>query len=431
MQLFSNTGFRTFIAVLAIASIFGSGYVIGAEHPSVFAGAQYVSSDGGELATLDEKTAALFPIKNVKSANNKSAPADFGQFWKAWSLINEKYYPVKGKELDNQTMVYGAISGLAKSMDDPYTFFMPPKEAQMFNDDVSGSFGGVGIQVGVKDNQVVVIVPLKGTPADRAGIKKGDKILAVDGATTTEMALDAIIGKIRGKVGTKVVIVLQHENAADTYTVTLTREQIQSPTVETDRKNGVFIIRLYEFTETSGPLMANAIKEYKQSGLNKLVIDLRGNPGGYVDSAVDIASWFIPDGDIVVTERGKDYQNIHRAGGKGHDNGSLGDVNHVAILIDGGSASASEILAGALRDHKAATLIGTKSFGKGSVQELFNITPDTSLKVTVARWVMPNGQFLTDGGIDPNITVEMKKEDSDAKKDPQLDRAVDFLNNGK
>jgi carboxyl-terminal processing protease len=437
MQLFSNAGFRTFFAVLTIVGIFGSGYVIGAQHPGMFgrtvAGSEYLSSDGTPLTLIDEseKTAALYPVKGLIKVNDKNAPADFQQFWKAWNEIHTKYYPVKGKEIDDQQLVWGSIGGLAKSLDDPYTFFMPPKEAAIFNEDVSGSFGGVGMQVGIKDKQAVVIAPLKNTPAERAGIRKGDKIIAVDGATTTDMALDAIIGKIRGKVGTKVVLTMQHEDVVDPYVVTIIREQIQSPVVETDRKNGVFIIRLFEFTQTSGQLMAKAIGEYKASGLNKLVIDVRGNPGGYLDSAVDISSWFLNDGDVVVTERGKEYVNVHRASRGGHGEKPMGGKSHVVLLVDGGSASASEILAGALRDHKSATLIGSKTFGKGSVQELIDITPETSLKLTVARWVMPNGQFLTEGGIEPDIKIDLTKEDAKAARDPQLDRAIEFLNYGK
>ncbi len=363
---------------------------------------------------------------NIKSRSvtiSSSAVADFGQFWHAWNLINDRYVPVKGKDVSSQEKVWGAIAGLTNSLQDPYSYFMPPKEKKLFEQDVAGSFGGVGMQIGLKDSIATVIAPMKDSPAEKAGIKTGDKIISVDDVLSTEMTIDTILYKIRGEIGTTVKIKLLHLDAKDPYEVTITRQEIKAPTIETELKDGVFIIRLFTFTQTAPDLFRDALKKFAESKSTKLIIDLRGNPGGYLETSVDIASWFLPAGKVVVEEKGRNEHQIYRSSGYY----TFSKDYKIAVLVDGGSASAAEILAGALQQHGAATLIGTKTFGKGSVQELIPITKDTSLKLTIARWIMPNGKTLTDGGIDPDIVVEISKEDIAKKNDTQQQRAIEFL----
>ncbi len=377
-----------------------------------------IDANGAEVPCLNDRT---------QLSAKSDLPADFGQFWKAWNVINDKYVPTKHAAVSNQEKVWGAISGLANSLGDPYTYFLPPQEKSLFEQDVAGSFGGVGMQIGMKDGVVTVIAPLKGSPAERAGIRKLDKIYRIDGATTTEMTIDKALYLIRGEIGKSVTLTLYREGVEKPLEISVVREVIAVPTIDTEKKGDVFVIRLYGFPATGAELFKNALKEFSNSGLDKLVLDLRGNPGGYLEVAVDMASWFLPEGKVVVREEEK--------GGGGQVFRSKGynifsDKFHLVILIDGGSASASEILAGALSQHGIATLVGTKSFGKGSVQELISITPDTSLKVTIARWVTPNGTNLSAGGLDPDVVVEFTKEQAEKGEDPQLDKAIEIIKAG-
>ena len=378
-----------------------------------------LDADGKDISCDDQKN-----VKSQTVTVSSDQVADFNQFWRAWNLINERYVATHGKEATGQEKVWGAISGLADSLGDPYSFFMPPKEKKLFEQDVTGLFGGVGMQIGLKDNTATVIAPMKNSPAERAGIKTGDKIIAVDDVLASEMTIDTVLYKIRGEIGSKVKVKLMHADSKDPYEVTIVREEIKAPTLETEQKDGVFIIRLFSFTQTASELFKNALKEFSNSGSHKLVIDLRGNPGGYLETSVDIASWFLPPGKVVVEEKGKTEHHIYRSAGYY----TFGSDYKIAILVDGGSASAAEILAGALQQQGVAKLIGSKTFGKGSVQELIPITDDTSLKLTIARWIMPNGKTLSDGGIVPDIVVDMKKGDVEAKRDPQLDKAIEYLN---
>ena len=360
------------------------------------------------------------------SAKN-DAPADFSQFWKAWNIINEKYIPTKHKAVSNQEKVWGAISGLANSLGDPYTYFLPPQEKSLFEQDVSGSFGGVGMQIGMKDGLITVIAPLKGSPAERAGIKKGDKVMNIDNATTTEMTIDKALYLIRGEIGKSVKLTLAREGTEGFFDVSVVREAIQVPTIDTEKRDDVFIIRLYGFPATGADLFKGALRDFAQSGADKLILDLRGNPGGYLEVAVDMASWFLPEGKTIVSEEEKDgLGQVWRS--KGYN--VFGDNFHFVILVDGGSASAAEILAGALEQHGIATLVGMKTFGKGSVQELVPITTDTSLKITIARWITPNGTNLSDGGLEPEVKVDFTKEDAEKGRDPQLDKAIEVLHTG-
>jgi carboxyl-terminal processing protease len=322
-------------------------------------------------------------------------------------------------------MVWGAIQGMVKSLGDPYSNFFPPQESKEFKEEMQGDFEGVGMEIGVKNGVITVVSPLKGTPAFRAGIRTGDKILKVDDKMTTDMSAEQAAYLIRGKGGTSVKLTILSKDEEKPREITLVREKIQIPTIDTEKKpNGIFVIKLYNFSANSANLFRNSLREFIDSGSDKLILDLRGNPGGYLESAVDIASWFLPVGKIVAREKfSSGEETIFRS--RGYD--VFKDL-HFVILVNEGSASASEILAGALQEYGITKLIGSKTFGKGSVQELIQITPDTSLKLTIARWLTPNGKSISDQGLEPDIKVEIKKQDIDTNRDPQMDKAIEILN---
>ncbi len=356
--------------------------------------------------------------------------ADFTDFWKAWNALETHYVITNASSTlpSVKERVLGAIQGLAASYNDPYTIYFPPKEAKIFADNISGSFAGVGMEIDVRDGVLTVVAPLKGTPAETAGIKAGDQIVTIDGKSTDGISTDKAVAKIRGPVGTTVKFTLIRDGKA--LDIEVVRAIIQVPETEDglDEKSDVYHIALYEFTANSADLFNQAFVRFKNSGSKKLIIDLRGNPGGYLDSAVDIASHFLPKGATVVTEDfgGKGENEIHISIGYN----DITPGTKIVVLIDGGSASASEILAGALQDTKKATIIGTKSFGKGSVQTLIDLG-DGSLKITVARWITPAGHWIMGNGITPDITVPFTPVDVAAKRDPQMLRAIQFLTTGK
>lgn len=357
---------------------------------------------------------------------------DLTDFWKAWNALSENYIITHASSTlpTTKERLFGAISGLASAYGDPYTTFFPPKEAKAFAESISGSFAGVGMEIDVKDGILTVVAPLKGTPAEQAGIKAGDQVAQIDGKSTEGISTDEAVSKIRGPKGTTVTFTLIRSGKP--LTIKVVRDTIQVPETDDglDSKSGVYHIALYEFTSNSADLFNQAFIRFKASGSKKLVVDLRGNPGGYLDAAVDIASHFLASGATVVTEDfgGKEPNNVHTSLGYN----DLPKGTKVVVLIDGGSASASEILSGALQDSKVATLVGTKSFGKGSVQTLFDLDGG-SLKVTIARWITPAGHWIMGNGVTPDISIPYMAPGATTTPavDPQMARAVEFLTTGK
>jgi len=361
---------------------------------------------------------------------------DFSPVWKAWSIIDERYVPPHAATTtatttpngasDPQARVWGLIDGLAGSLDDPYTVFMPPVQAQIFSEDIAGNFEGVGMEIAIRDNILTVVSPLKDSPSARAGMKAGDRIIKIDGTDTRGITIEVAVQKIRGLKGTEVTFTIVREGEQESKEIKVTRDVINIPTIKTElRPDGVFVIDLYNFSAVSSGLFRGALREFVESSSNELILDLRGNPGGYLEAAVEMASWFLPQGEIVVTEDYVDKQNdiVHRS--RGYN--VFGPNLHMIVIVDRGSASASEILAGALKHYHIAQLLGTNTFGKGSVQELVPITADTSLKFTVARWLTPGGIQIPIEGIEPDIMLKVTDEEIKAGKDPQLDKAVELL----
>lgn len=365
----------------------------------------------------------VFSSLRAANESEQMTGADFGPFWKVWKLVNEKYPEAQAADQDK---VWGAIQGLVGSLGDPYSFFLPPQEAKDFEESIQGEFSGAGMVIDKRDNILTVISPIKGTPADKAGIKAGDKILRIDDEITTDMTIDEAVSRIKGERGTSVTLTILHEGEDDPEEIRIVRDIIQIPTIETEEKRGAFIISIYSFNDNSPELFQEALQAFDRSGSDKLVLDLRGNPGGYLESAVEMSSWFLPAGKAVVIEDyGKEHtQKAYRS--RGYD--AFGDDLRMVVLVDGGSASAAEIMAGALQEHGKAVLVGTKTFGKGSVQELVPVTRTTALKITVAKWLTPNGRSISKEGLAPDIEVKASEEDLAAGRDPQMEKALEILN---
>lgn len=400
------------IAFLLVVSIaFGSGFVLGGRKSTT--NAEVIYSFWGDLHEVQPEG------------------VDFGPFFKAWNLLKDKYVPTTATSsvaISDEELMWGAIQGLTASYGDPYTAFLPPVENKLFEEDIQGSFGGVGMEIGIRDEVLTVISPLKDSPAERAGLRPGDKIIAIDGVSTQGITIEKGVLSIRGEVGTAVVLTIIRDGGAP-QEISVTRDTISIPTLRTQmRSDGIFEVSLYSFGATSPELFRNAMRTFAESGSDKLLLDLRGNPGGYLEAAVDMASWFLPVGEIVVQEHFGDGSVPRMYRSKGYD--VFGDDLKMVILVDQGSASASEILAGALKEYGIATLIGEKTFGKGSVQELISVTDSTSIKITVARWLTPLGHSISESGLLPDYIEKITPESLKEGRDLQKERAVKYLLQG-
>ena len=383
------------------------------------------------------------PVKMLFNKNlGQPDYVDFSLFWDTWNSLHNKY--VDENALDTQKLIYGATQGMVNSIGDPYTVFFEPPESKKFQEEISGSFGGVGIEIGKRSAILTVIAPIKDTPAYKAGLKAGDKILRIDDKPTTDLSIDEAVDMIRGRRGTSVVLTIS-SNGADTRDIEIIRDTIKIPTIawemfENPPAGGgekVAYLQIFTFNQNVDSEFKKAAQEILDSGAERLIVDLRNNPGGLLDSAINIAGWFLDKGQIVTVEAFRDgSKNEFRSSG----NGSL-KIYQTVVIINGGSASASEILAGALHDNRRVQLVGEKTFGKGSVQELEKFKDGSSLKITVAKWLTPNGVSISDTGIEPDIKVELPKEDPPAGeekeefefelgtpgKDLQLDKALEII----
>lgn len=343
---------------------------------------------------------------------------DFNLFWKAWRLMDSAAY--RAEEDSAQERVYGAIRGLVDSLGDPYSVFFTPEENQRFSEAVQGAFGGVGMELGMKDGSLAVVAPLKGTPAERAGIKAGDYILEINSSSTENMSVDQAVGLIRGNEGTQVTLtILSGENKP--REVKITRERIEIPSLEVKMEGTIAHISLYEFTADAGAKFGEAVRGLP-SNTTAIVLDVRNNPGGFLEVAVDIAGWFVPRGETIVKEAERTGEvTIFSAKGPS----SLENMP-VVVLMNEGSASASEILAGALRDLRKAPLVGENSFGKGTVQEVRDLPGGNgaSIKLTVAEWLTPNGNKINGIGLKPDVEVKASTSTTNTV-DVQLQKAIE------
>lgn len=358
---------------------------------------------------------------NVQLVNQK---IDFNLFWKVWNSLKQSYV---NQPISDQQLFYGAISGVANATEDPYTVFLNPEQTKSFSSDINGQFEGIGAEIGVKDAQIIIIAPLKGSPAEQAGLKSGDAVIRIDGTDTVNLSVDKAVNLIRGPKDSTVTLTIYRKGADNVQDIAIKRAEIKIPSVTYTLKEQsgkrIAVVELSHFNQGSAAEFNTIAQQIVLDVPDGMILDLRNNPGGLLDECVNIASQFIPTG-VIVKERLHDNseQIINSTG-----SGTLANISNLVVLINEGSASASEILAGALQDYHKATIIGTTSFGKGSVQNYQEFSDGSSLKMTIAKWFTPLDHAIDRTGIKPDIEVERKAKDYKAKRDPQFDRAMQEL----
>jgi carboxyl-terminal processing protease len=363
---------------------------------------------------LNENAAPPYALKDV----------NFADYWKIWRTVKERHVTHSATDVE---MFYGSIAGMVGALKDPYSIFLDPEMARKFSEELSGTFDGIGAEIGVKKNQLTIIAPLPDTPADKAGLKAGDKILAIDGADTTGMFVDDAVSRIRGPKGTEVKLMIMREGWKEPKDFAITRNTIVVESVKwkmasaADKKR-VAVITVSRFNEDTAAGFNQAVRSVLLENPDGLILDLRNNPGGFLDTAVKMAGEWVFRGVVVKekmsdgTSRDYDSDGIAR----------LADLRTV-VLVNGGSASASEIVAGALQDYDKATLVGEQTYGKGSVQDYTEYDDGSALKLTVALWYTPKDRSIDKDGIKPDVEVKMTPEDFDADKDPQMDKALELV----
>lgn len=348
--------------------------------------------------------------------------ADFSIFWRAWDLLVEKY----DGNVDYKAMIYGAIRGMTEALGDPYTVFMTPEEARALDSELSGVIYGIGAEIGLKNNQITVITPLSESPADKAGLLSGDVVISINEESTAKMTLDEAVTKIRGEEGTIVKLNIKRGGKAKEYKIKRAKININSVNYEVIGDD-IGLIRVSRFDDKTTVKTQEALDEFISKNINKIVIDLRNNPGGYLDESISFTSEFLKEG-VVVTEKrdidGNGSRQEYKATGRGR---MTQDNVKIVMLINEGSASAAEIVAGALKDHKRAILVGKETFGKGSVQELSNLSGGAKMRITIAHWYTPSGKNIGKKGIEPNYEVDLTENDFNNDRDPQLKKALELL----
>ncbi len=364
-------------------------------------------------------------LSDMTGNGSTTAPANFGVFWEAWQDINSLY--LRNPSTTDQQKINGAINGLVGSLGDPYTEFFSPADNTQFQQDITGNFGGIGAELGIDNqNQIVIVAPLAGTPAANAGLKPQDAIFGINGSSTDSMTLDQAVNLIRGPVGSPVTLTIMRAGWQKPQDFKIVRATISVPNVTFAMKGDVAVITLNEFTQDSDFEFYQALVKAVQHNAKGIVLDLRNDPGGYLQVAVDIAGYFLKPGTLIVKEVGRSVpEQDYTASGDGSLSGFP-----LVVLINGGSASASEILAGALHDDRGTPLIGTQSFGKGTVQQLQELSNGASIKITIAHWVLPSGQMINHKGLTPDYVVSSTPETATGTAtvaDPQLDKALQVI----
>lgn len=363
-------------------------------------------------------------LGNLFGAGNNDRP-NLETFWTVWDILSESY--VDETILNDQNQVYGAIKGMVSALNDPYTVYMNPDETKEFDQSLSGELEGIGAELTVRDQALVVVSPLKNSPAEKAGLLPEDIVYKIDGEVTAEMSLFDAIMKIRGEKGTKVTLTIIRRGIDEPFDVGIVREKVNVESVSMeDKGNGIYYLSISQFSENTTVEFSAKVNQLILKQPKGLILDLRYNGGGLLDIAVNVLSELIPGKKVAVSIKQRNAEKNQQLYVNG--NAHLGTVPLV-VLINKGSASASEIVAGAIQDYKRGILMGEKSFGKGSVQDIHPLKDGSSLRITIAKWYTPNDQNIDHVGIKPDIEIKMTDEDYEQKKDPQLDAAIEYLEN--
>jgi carboxyl-terminal processing protease len=424
----NSTSCKVMVLVVLVALVVGSGgFAAGFLTHTVMFAAEPEETFAFEVNTLpgDSASTAPEPVSAPTAIPSPSTEEEeaFQLFWEAWRLIERDYY---GEIPSNEEVTFGAIRGAVNTLGDPFTAFIDPRIAEINREDDTGSFEGIGAYVTMRDGRLVVVNTFKDQPADQAGVRRDDIVLQVDETPIENMSVYEAITLIRGPAGTPVVLTIVREGE-EPFEVEIIRARINIPVVESEmREDGVAYVSLFDFSSDATDKLESELESLLKQDPKGLILDLRGNPGGWLNEAVRTAGLFLPKDALVLIERFKDgSEQTYEA----PDNPVALDIPMV-VLVDGGSASASEIVAGALQDHERAVLVGEKTFGKGSVQWPHELSNGAEMRVTVARWFTPDDRAIHGEGLEPNFVVELTQEDLDAELDPQLERAVEYLLTG-
>jgi carboxyl-terminal processing protease len=360
-----------------------------------------------------------FINSNSKLSNN----LETNSLQKVYNFLREEYlYPDKFE--DKTTAELGAVKGLVESLDDPYTVYFSKDEYKDFSESLDGKFQGIGAEIGLREGQLIIISPIKGTPASKAGLLPGDAIITINGESTFGLSVDKAVTKIRGEKGTEVKLEIAREGQTGIQEFVIVRDTIDVPNIKTQEKDGVGIISLAQFQVESAQELDQEIIKLQEKGIKNIVLDLRNNPGGYLQAAVDVVELFTPKGSVAVIEKGRESNMVKEL--KTKKAPKYEEINLV-VLVNQGSASASEIVAGALRDLKEIKLVGQQTFGKGLVQSTKDFSDGSVLKYTIAEWLTPSGLAINKEGIKPDFEVKLTPDDIKAEKDPQLDKAIEII----
>ncbi len=350
---------------------------------------------------------------------------DLSLFWQVWDMLERLY--IDQKKIDYTQMTYGAIRGVVESLKDPYTIYMDPKETEDFKNNLSGDLEGIGAELSVKNDHLVIVSPLKNSPAEAAGLKPGDIIYKIGEELTTNMSLSEAVGKIRGEKGSSVSLSILRGNQNEPLEFTIKRQEIKVPSVSWEMKgNDIAYISINQFGDDTTQEFSKAINEILLKKAKGVILDLRFNGGGYLDGAVDIVSEFVESGIVTSISKRENKDELAHEEQKVHGHARLAKLP-LLVLVNEGSASASEIVAGAIQDYGRGKLLGQKTFGKGSVQELQPLSDGSSIRITIAKWYTPKNRSVENGGLTPDIEIMPEEDDGQNEKDTQLDKAIELL----